>query len=87
VLALLRGLGAMYVNDTRKSQLMMRYRVLFQFGTVSAVVGGIYWRAYRTSTNPEGAWGGGRVHIRTGTAAGGSRPPGVWRARRGLRTR
>jgi hypothetical protein len=48
----------MYVNDTRKSQLMMRYRVLFQFTTISAVVGGIYWRAYQSTTRPEGAFRG-----------------------------
>lgn len=48
VAALARGLGAMATSDRRKSQLMMRYRVLFQLMTVGAVVGGIYYNAYKS---------------------------------------
>jgi hypothetical protein len=38
----------MATSDRRKSQLMMRYRVLFQLMTVGAVVGGIYYNAYKS---------------------------------------
>lgn len=38
----------MATSDRRKSQLMMRYRVLFQLCTVGAVVGGIYYNAYKS---------------------------------------
>lgn len=44
--ALVRGLGAFASADRRTSQMMMRYRVGFQFCTVGAFVGGIYYKAY-----------------------------------------
>lgn len=40
------GLKAMLRNDQRRSQSMMRFRVFFQLLTVTALVGGIYYRAF-----------------------------------------
>lgn len=49
VLALGGGLRSLATNNKHQSQLMMRARVFFQFCTVSALVGGIYYRAYKGS--------------------------------------
>lgn len=61
VAALTRGLGAMVAADRRQSQLMMRYRVLFQLCTVGSVVGGIYYNAYKSITAEPGAAAAVRV--------------------------
>ena len=45
-----RGLYAMYKGDKRVSYRMMRYRVLFQFGTVLALIYSMY---YRTTTRKD----------------------------------
>jgi hypothetical protein len=45
-------LGAFASADRRKSQEMMRYRVLFQLCTVGAAIGGIYYQAYKGSGLP-----------------------------------
>ena len=42
-------------NDKRQSQKMMRMRVAFQLSTIGALVGGIYWRAYKSMTGDEEA--------------------------------
>jgi hypothetical protein len=39
-------------NDSRNSQRMMRFRVLFQLCTVGALIGGIYYRTYKESFDP-----------------------------------
>jgi Hypoxia induced protein conserved region len=46
-------MGAMLRNDKRQSQRMMRMRVAFQLSTVGALVGGIYWRAYKSMNGDE----------------------------------
>lgn len=46
VLSLTGGLISLLKNDRKQSQMMMRARVFFQFGAVSSLVGGIYYRAY-----------------------------------------
>jgi hypothetical protein len=46
-------MGALLKNDKRQSQRMMRQRVAFQLCTVGALVGGIYYRAYRSLENPD----------------------------------
>lgn len=48
VAALTVGLRALLRADRRQSQLMMRARVGFQLCTVGALIGGVYWRAYRS---------------------------------------
>ena len=53
--ALSLGLRSLHNNDKRQSQLMMRARVFFQFCTVSALLGNIYYRA------SQGEMRGGRV--------------------------
>lgn len=47
VAALIGGLGSLYTDNKRQSQIMMRARVGFQFMTVACLVGGIYWKAYK----------------------------------------
>ena len=54
--ALSLGLRSLHNNDKRQSQLMMRARVFFQFCTVSALLGNIY---YRSSQEAERELGGG----------------------------
>ena len=39
----------MLSGDRRRSQLQMRYRVAFQLCTVGAVLGGVYYNAYKAS--------------------------------------
>jgi hypothetical protein len=56
VVALTGGLASLVRNNRQQSQLMMRARVFFQFCTVSALVGGIYSRAYQGTLNaPDGS--------------------------------
>lgn len=43
--ALSLGLRSLHNNDKRQSQLMMRARVFFQFCTVTALLGNIYYRS------------------------------------------
>ena len=40
------GLWSLLKDNKAQSQLMMRYRVGFQFSTILALTGGIYYRAY-----------------------------------------
>ena len=59
VAALTGGMASLLRDDKRQSQLMMRARVGFQFCTIAALVGGIYYRecAHRgqTSSPPQGS--------------------------------
>ncbi len=50
-------MGAMMRNDKRQSQRMMRQRVAFQLATVGALVGGMYWRAFKSGGADGGAAG------------------------------
>lgn len=52
VAVLTRGIYAMLRNDHGRSQKMMRYRVAFQLCTVGAVLGGVYWRAFKEGGIP-----------------------------------
>jgi hypothetical protein len=38
---------SLYSNNKKLSQTMMRARVFFQLCTVSTLIGGVYWRAYK----------------------------------------
>jgi len=58
VAALTGGMASLLRDDKRQSQLMMRARVGFQFCTIAALVGGIYYRECarrgQTSSPPRG---------------------------------
>ncbi len=53
-----RGLHALYVGNRERSYRMMRYRVLFQGGTIVALVFGMY---YRPNVSVDPALGHGTV--------------------------
>ena len=44
----------MLSGDRRQSQLQMRYRVAFQLCTVGAVLGGVYYNAYKAQFAADG---------------------------------
>ncbi len=53
-----RGLFAMYTGKKEASYRMMRYRVLFQVGTIAALVFGMY---FRPNIGEDAAVGAGTV--------------------------
>jgi len=52
VAALGGGMWSLLRDNKAQSQLMMRARVGFQFSAVMALVGGIYYREYRSTNAP-----------------------------------